>query len=202
MRCGQMNQPLRAASLALAGRVLLLGTIAVAAGEVRMSAQTVAVPEYEVKAAFLFNIAKYSEWPPGSHPAGAPIIVGVLGEDLFGEALKRQVQGRSVNDRKVVIRRASQLSDLQDAQIIFISASERDRAPQICTLAESWNAVTVGDTSQVEPYAAINFAVVRGRIVFSVNLDAATRAGVRISSKLLHLARSVRGAKATGGIRP
>jgi hypothetical protein len=157
-------------------------------------AQSPAASEYEVKAAFLFNIAKYVEWPARAQP-GEPIIIGILGDDPFGPAVDRLVQGRRVNDRAIVIRRASRLIDLKDAHIVFVSASERDRVPQICSAAEKWNAVTVGDTPQTEPFTAINFGVERGRIVFTANLDSAGRAGARISSKLLHLAKAVRGGR-------
>jgi hypothetical protein len=193
------NHPDRAAALVIAGRIVLLGLLALGFDQVHSHAQSESVPEYHVKAAFLFNIAKYSEWPDRALAAGEPIKLGILGEDPFGHALDVLVKGRKVNDRRVVIRRAVQISELKDCHVIFISASERDRAPQICTHAESWHAVTVGDTSQVEPYVAINFSVEGSRIIFTANLDAATRAGVRISSKLLHLAKSVRGTSRSGG---
>jgi hypothetical protein len=193
------NHPDRAAALVIAGRIVLLGLIALGFDQSRSHAQSESVPEYHVKAAFLFNIVKYSEWPEGALSTGEPMKLGVLGEDPFGHALDALVKGRKVSDRRVVVRRGVQISELRDCHVIFISASERDRAPQICTRAESWNAITVGDTSQVEPYVAINFSVEGRRIVFSANLDAAKRAGVRISSKLLHLAQSVRGANGTGG---
>jgi hypothetical protein len=161
-------------------------------------AESPAAAEYAVKAAFLFNIAKYVEWPAQALPPGAPIIIAILGDDPFGPDVDRLVEGRRVNDHTIVVRRAGRLTDLKTAHIVFISASERDRAPQINSVAEPWNAITVGDTTQTEPFTSINFGVERGRIVFTANLDAAKRAGVRVSSKLLHLAKSVRGSSPNG----
>jgi hypothetical protein len=179
---------------ALLGFALLFS--AMAAGT--SSAQTAAASEYDVKAAFLFNIAKYVEWPPQALAPGGVIVIGILGDDPFGGGLDRLVQGRRVNDHLITVQRVNRLNDLKNAHILFISASERDRAPQICSAAEASNIVTVGDTPQTEPFTAINFAMERGRIVFTANLEAAWRASTRISSKLLHLAKSVRGSGQPG----
>ena len=179
---------------ALLGLALLLGPICAAPAQEQSSAAS----EYDVKAAFLFNIAKYVEWPPHALAPGATIVIGILGDDPFGDGIDRLVEGRRVNDRSITVRRLTRLNDLKDTHILFISASERDRAPQICSAAEESNIITVGDTPQTEPFAAINFAVERGRIVFTANLEAARRSSTRVSSKLLHLAKSVRGSKQSG----
>ena len=164
-------------------------------------AQSPAASEYDVKAAFLFNIAKYVEWPAQSLAPGGTIVIGILGDDPFGGGIDRLVQGRRVNDHPIAVRRGARLSDLKEAHILFIGASERDRAPQICSAAEAAHILTVGDTPQTEPFAAINFGVEQGRIVFTANLDAARRSSARISSKLLHLAKSVRGSDKPGGAK-
>lgn len=150
--------------------------------------------EYDVKAACLFNIAKFSDWPAQAftHPA-APLIIGILGEDPFGSVLDRIVKGRLINERPVVIRRAAHFSELKNAHVVFISAALRGSATQICTALEETHVLCVGDSEETEPVAAINFSVVAGRTVFTVNLSHAHRAGVRISSKLLALAQVVRG---------
>jgi hypothetical protein len=185
--CREMQRRLRRREFLLVALFLLGDPLAA------VHAQGSAAAEYEVKAAFLFNIAKYVDWPAQAVPPGTPIVIGIVGDDPFGPEIDRLVEGRRVNDRAIVVRRAVRLTELKKAHIVFISGSERDRAPQICRVAESWNAITVGDTPQTEPFTAINFGVERGRIVFTANLDAARRGGARISSKLLHLAKSVKG---------
>ena len=157
--------------------------------------QTAPLPEYNVKAAFLLNIAKYSNWPPQSFadPA-APIVLGIFGDDPFGPALDRLVHGRVINDRKITVRRSRRVADLRGAHVVFICASENDRAAAICAnLAES-GTLCVGDTEATAAITAISFSIENGRVVFSVNLAAVKRANVAISSKLLHLAKSVTGA--------
>ncbi len=152
------------------------------------------LPEYSVKAAFLLNIAKYANWPPQSFadPA-APIVIGILGDDPFGPALDRVLHGRVVNDRKITVRRSKRASELRGAHVVFISASESERAGAACaSLAES-GALCVGDTEASAAFTSINFSLENGKVVFSVNLIAVKRANIAISSKLLHLAKSVVG---------
>ncbi len=157
--------------------------------------ETAPLPEYNVKGAFLLNIAKYAEWPAQSFAdASAPVVIGILGDDPFGAALDRIVRGRVINDRKIAVRRSRRIADLRGAHVVFIGASETERAAANCAnLAES-GALCVGDTDATAPFTAINFSIENGRIVFSVNLAAVKRSNIAISSKLLHLAKSVTGA--------
>ena len=156
-----------------------------------------ALREYDVKAACLFNIAKYTDWPATAFARpGDPVIIGVLGDDPFGGVLDRIVKGRVINSRPVLVRRASRAQELADAHIVFIGSSERARAAQICAALETSNAMCIGDLEETAPFAAINFSVAAGRTVFTVNLARASRAGVRLSSKLLHLAAAVTGGHA------
>lgn len=150
--------------------------------------------EYDVKAACLFNIAKFCDWPAKAFPSpSAPLIIGVLGDDPFGPVLDRIVKGRIVNGRPIVIRRGSDYSDFAEAHVVFIAASERVRASRICAALENENVLCVGDSDETEPFTAIHFSVVEGKTVFSVKLTRAAHAGVHVSSKLLALAKSVRG---------
>ena len=152
------------------------------------------LPEYDVKAACLFNIAKFTDWPASAFAQpGAPIVIGVLGQDPFGSVLDRIVKGRVINNRPVVIRRASRHQELSDAHLVFISNSERARAAQIASTLENSSVLCVGDIEETAAIAAINFSVAGGRTVFTVNLARTSRAGVKISSKLLHLAAAVTG---------
>lgn len=175
---------IRASALAL----LLAGLVPTAA---RAEA---AVPEYAVKAAFLLNIAKYATWPPPAFTdASAPVVIGILGDDPFGAALDRVVGGRVINDRRVIVRRAKRAGDLRGAHVVFIAASESDRAAGICASLGEGGSLCVGDTESTAALTAINFSVENGKVVFNVNLAAVRRSNVAISSKLLQLARSVTG---------
>ena len=168
---------------------LLLAVVFVAA---QVPAQDGALREYDVKAACLFNFAKYSDWSPGSFSGpAAPLVIGVLGDDPFGLVLDRIVKGRVANNRPITVRRADRVADLAGAHIVFVSATERARAAQICGALDGSNVLTVGDTAETAPYCIVNFSVTGGKTVFSINLARANRAGVKISSKLLALAADV-----------
>ena len=161
-----------------------------------------AVPEYAAKAAFLLNIAKYATWPPSAFPdSAAPIVIGILGDDPFGSILDRVVSGRIINDRRITVRRSKRAADLRGAHVVFIAAPESERAAGLCaSLAES-GALCVGDTESAANFTAITFSVESGRIAFTVNLAAARKSNVAISSKLLQLARTVTG-RPVGERRP
>jgi hypothetical protein len=159
---------------------------------VRARAQPVPLSEYAVKAALLFNIAKYANWPPEAFlKPEDPIVIGVLGDDPFGEVLDRVVRGRFVNGHPFVIRRAGGISELKGAHLVFVSPTESDAARD-CAALEGFRVLTVGDAGHTALFTAFSFSVEGDKVVFSVNLDRATRAGVTISSKLLSLAKTVR----------
>lgn len=171
---------------------LLLIAMLVAVGPARAPAQTGALTEYGAKAALLFNIAKYADWPTEAFSGpGAPIVIGVFGDDPFGEVLDRVVRGRLVNGRPFEVRRAERISDLKGAHLVFVSPAESRGAKDVAWL-ENFHVLTVGDTAQTSPFTAFNFAVEGDRIVFTVDLARATRARVTLSSRLLNLAKTVK----------
>ena len=184
--------PPSAASRFLRALFLTLITTFLPAWQVR--GESAAVPEYAAKAAFLLNIAKYATWPPSAFPdASAPIVIGIFGEDPFGSVLDRVVSGRVINDRRVTVRRSKRAADLRGAHVVFIAAPESERAAGLCASLVESGALCVGDTESAASFTAITFSVESGRIAFTVNLAAARRSNVAISSKLLQLARNVTG---------
>jgi len=158
-----------------------------------MAAQVGALREYDLKAAFIYNVVKYTDWPAESfQKADDPIVIGVLGNDPFGDVLDRIVKDRVIRGHRLVVRRASGVADLEGAHLVFISPSESEIALH-CAAVEKFHAITIGDTPQSAPFTALNFAIESDRIVFSVDLNRVSRTRVSISSKLLHLAKAVVG---------
>jgi hypothetical protein len=146
--------------------------------------------EYEVKAAFLYNFAKFVAWPAGS--GGNEFVITILGEDPFGSALDEALAGKEVERRRVVVHRASRLEDLGRTQILFISDSERSRLPVVLKQVEGLGVLTVGEMDRfAEQGGVIHFRTEDRRVRLVVNTAAAERAGLRISSELLKLARIV-----------
>jgi len=152
-----------------------------------------AATEYEVKAAFLLNFAKFVDWPDSSFPASdSPIVIGVLGEDPFGSTLDNTVRNEKVKGRKLVIRRSGQMSDLKGCHILFVSSSEQNRLGPIFREVSDRPVLTVGDVPGFANHGGIvNFIMRDKKIGFEINTSAANNAHLKISSQLLKLAKIV-----------
>jgi hypothetical protein len=146
--------------------------------------------EYEVKAAFLYNFAKFVHWPPD--PESTPFVITVLGRDPFGNILDDTLRGKSIDGRPVAVRRVSSADDVEPSQILFISDSEGQRLPAILERVGTKAILTVGETHQFSDRGgAIRFVVDGDRVRLEINPTAAERSGLRISSDLLRIARIV-----------
>ncbi len=155
----------------------------------------VALTEYQVKAAYLFNFLKFVEYPSDSFADPlAPIVIGVVGEDPFGSALPQVVTGKTVQGRDLVIRIYRAGEDLRGAHILFISASERKRLPMILSSLHGSSVLTVADMEGfLDAGGMIQFLSENDRVRFAINVDATSRAKLKMSSKLLSLAKVVGG---------
>jgi hypothetical protein len=153
--------------------------------------------EYEVKAAFLFNFVRFVQWPAAMFESGsAPVVLGILGDDPFDGALDRAVEGHVVNGRAVRVRRVAGPADVAGCHVLFIPASRRRNAIKVLHALRAQSILTVGET---EGFAAeggvINFTREGNRVRFEINVGAATRARLTLSSQLLGLARIVQDAQ-------
>ncbi len=149
--------------------------------------------EYQLKAAFLFNFAKFVEWPPSSFRNDqSPITICVLGEDLFGPVLEETVKAQTVGNRGLAVKRITRVSRDDACHILFVSSSEEHRLDQILGRTQNWPVLTVGDIAIFTAVGGIiNLVLEEKKVRFEVNLDAAERAGLKISSRLLRLAKHV-----------
>jgi hypothetical protein len=174
--------------------VLALLVAACLLGAPAAPAQSEPLSEYQVKAAFLYNFAKFIDWPPETFPVGnAPIQVCMVGEDPFGPVLEHTFEGKTVNGHDLMIHHTNQVQQLKGCQIAFISDSERKHLPEILADLQGASVLTVGDSNQfAELGGMIGFTLENNKVRFEINLDAATRARLKISSKLLSVARIVR----------
>jgi len=162
--------------------------------------------EYLIKAGFIYNFAKFVEWPSAAFAQpDSPIVIGVLGTDPFGSVLDRLVQDKKIGQRGFVVRRykwgkdLKDLKDLRDCKILFVSASEKAHADEIIQLVKWLPILTVGETPGfAERGGVIRFTVEDNRVRFEVNVDAAHQADLNISSRLLTLAKIIPQTGATG----
>jgi hypothetical protein len=157
-------------------------------------AQSREASEYQIKAAFLYNFAKFVEWPPeNSRGADDPMTICIVGEDPFGSILDEFTRGKTVNDRRVLISRLKPGEDLKGCQIAFISSAERNQLKSIFQSAAQAHVLTVGESEGFSARGGVIDFIREDKMVhFEVNVDAAQRANLKISSKLLGLAKIVR----------
>lgn len=146
-------------------------------------------PEYALKAAFIYNFANFTEWPVKPTET---LNLCILGSDPFNSALNN-IEGKLVGNAKLVIKHlASNGSALRDCQMVFISASEKGRIPDILDIARASGILTIADLQgAAQQGVMIGLMVEKNKITFEINLEAARRAKLNISSKLLRLAKSV-----------
>ncbi len=156
-------------------------------------AQSEPPTEYQVKAAFLYNFAKFVEWPADAFPdVQSPIVLGILGDDPFGSVLDKMIYGKAANGRGFVVKRVSEDAKLRSCHILFISSSEKKHLARILEGLKGAGVLTVGDMDRfAESGGVIHLLLAENKVRFGINLTAAARARLKISSKLLALARIV-----------
>jgi YfiR/HmsC-like len=154
---------------------------------IQVRAQTIS--EYQVKAAFIFNFAKFIEWPSDAFGEGGALLVGVIGDDPFGGALDR-LNGNTANGRALRIKRFRGGDDLRACQVLFISASEDSHLNKIMESIRGTSVLTIGESTQFRRSGGmIRFVLQDNKVRFEINASAAGQAGLRISSKLLVLSK-------------
>ena len=153
-----------------------------------------AYSEYQIKAAYLYNFAKFVEWPAEvlADPS-LPLSICIFGKDPFGDALDT-IRDKIVKGRKLVIRQYSGIEDLKECHIIFISPSEKKNLAGILEKIKDMHMLTVSD---MEGFAdrggMITLNKAENKIRLEINLDAAQQSGLKVSSKLLKLATIIKG---------
>jgi len=149
--------------------------------------------EYLIKAAFLYNFAKFVEWPSAVFvDKTVPLGICVIGQDRFGNALGT-LKNKTVEGRTIVARKGVKAEDIDRCHILFISTSERENLPQILKAIRGAPVLTVGDTDGfARSGVMINLVPIGSRIGFEINLSAVGATPLKISSKLLKLGRTIR----------
>lgn len=174
--------------------MLLLLFTTTLSSNARQTAQTLdfGAIEYQLKAALIYNFARFIEWPDQVAPGDA-FIICVLGQDPFGLALEA-LQRKTVKDKPIQIKRFPTLDELERCHILFVSASESDNLPAIFGAVSGDSVLTVGDTDVfAQAGGVINLVNRKSRVRFQINIGAGHDSGLHISSQLLRLAETVYG---------
>jgi hypothetical protein len=149
--------------------------------------------EYQLKAAYLFNFLKFVEWPDA--PAGevqTKWMIGIVGTSPIGDELSKLVENKNVLGRELQVKKFQTTDNLRGCNILFISDSEKKSLPAILASLRGSSVMTVADMDHfIESGGMVQFVVEDARVRISIDVGATGRARLKISSKLLALARTV-----------
>jgi hypothetical protein len=152
------------------------------------------LPEYVVKAGFLYNFAKYVDWPEDAfEKADTPISIGIVGKDPFGEDLEKTLKNKTVKDRAFTIQRFREPAEIRKCHILFVARSEKERVAEVLKKVDAMPVLTVGEEGSFCPAGgAISILIEKDKPKLEVNPDAAESAKLTINSKLLKVATIVK----------
>lgn len=182
--CGPLARALRAA-IAIAA-IAAAGMFSYA----HPRAQSAAAPD--LQAAFLLNFARFTEWPPA--PNRRQLVICVYGDDRLGDAVVRALRGQTIGGRALVLSRIGADSAVVHCQVLFVAGAAITSGRPLLERASRLPVLTVSDQVGFAAQSGIvELFVEDGRMRFAVNVDAAERARLNLSSRLLGLAKIVRG---------
>ena len=192
-RLRQWRDRMRIGCSALAASAVLL-TVSVCGRAPAANANTPL--EYEVKAAFLFRVAQFVDWPPDTFKgAGEPFTYCTIGDDPFGGALEKTLNGKTIGERPLRVEHLSGAGKIDECQVLFVGGpGDKKHVEEALASAGRLPILTVGEADRfAEDGGTIGFCTEDNKIRFEVNLNAAGKAGLKISAKLLALAKTVLG---------
>jgi hypothetical protein len=165
--------------------------------------QAQSATEYQVKAAFLFNFAKFVEWPPDAFAsAEAPLQICVLGQDPFGHDFEQAIEDKNVNGHRLEVIHPSGVPQAKACQIVFVGTSDQKQMREILRGLRGASVLTVGDTAGFARMGGmINFVLDENRVRFEINVKASERAHLKVSARLLTVAKVLVNDEDTAEIR-
>ncbi len=150
--------------------------------------------EYAIKAAYLYQFSRYVEWPANSFASDtSPLIIGVLGADQFGGILEEIARTKKIDGHPIEIRRFPTMADYTPCQILFVSSSvdPEEQSAAIQKTRGSGVLLVGEDAGFADRGGTINFFLDENKIRFEINAESAKQDRLKISSKLLSLAKIV-----------
>jgi len=190
---GRLNLMLRRLGILIVALSVSLSWAPEAVAQVSDSSDS---SEYLIKAGFIYNFAKFVDWPATAFAQpDSPIVIGILGTDPFGTLIDRIVENKKIGARGFVVKRLkwnTDLKDLKECKILFVGASEKAHIDDVVQIVKSLPILTVGETPGfAERGGVIRFVLEDNRVRFEINVEAAHQADLTISSRLLTLARII-----------
>jgi hypothetical protein len=150
------------------------------------------VTESSLKAAFIYNFAKFTEWPQDVLPATASFVACVLGDAAVGAALERATRGRLLSGRTISVAQVRVEGPLQTCHLLYVSGVGTAAAVHVLTVVQSMPVLTIGDIDEFTDVGGMAHVFVEnGQMRFDLNYESAKHARLQLSSKLLALASHV-----------
>jgi hypothetical protein len=147
--------------------------------------------EYQLKAAFIYRFAQFTEWPASALARSEKLVLCVLGEDPFGNSL-HGIEGNTVHERPLSIRYLSDPQQIGECHIAFLGPMKAETANVAIKRSRQYGVLSVSDAAGFAAAGGmIQFVIVNNRVQFEINAAAAERGGLRLSSHLLKLARGL-----------
>jgi hypothetical protein len=182
-------------SASLRGRLFsaLVGLLCVG-GYTAAGADSSVSKEYKLKAAFLYNFAKFVEWPAQSFAsADSSIVIGVLGTSPFGAELEMAVNGRKINGHKIVVTVVQTAAAACQTHLLFVTAAQDSKLDELKGMLKGAAVLTVGESELfLRQGGMISFTLQNDTLRFEINMDSAQKAGLKISAQLQKLATAIR----------
>ena len=170
-------------------RARLAAAVVLLAATGPMLAFPSATPE-QVQAAFLCSFVEFVDWPTGA--PDSPVTIGILGDDPFRKLVEETARVRPLQTKPIVVKRVTGIEDALLCQMVYIGGSERKNLESILRALSAASILTVSDIQEfAQRGGMIGFTIEENRVRFAINVEAAERANVRVSSRLLKLARIV-----------
>lgn len=175
------------------GPRVLFGVLCLTASLFLAAAEARAQSEDQIKAAFLFNFARYVEWPGAAFgDPGSPIRICLMGAEDFSTVVTLTVSGKSVGARPVEIKQPDDVRQAAGCHILYVGEDSRVAAANLASQLASGSVFTVSDRDGFAKDGGIaNFFRADNKVRFEINVSAAKRAGLKVSSQLLRLAKVV-----------
>jgi hypothetical protein len=160
-----------------------------------VSAQANTTSEYQVKAAFLFHFAQFVDWPSEAFKdAATPLTYCTAGGDPFRGALDASLNGKVIDGRPVRVLHFREAQEIQGCQVLFLGTAEKKFISATLASLKASPVLTVGESEDfVQAGGMIGFFLEDNKVRFNINLDAAARGKLKISARLLSLAKTVIG---------
>jgi hypothetical protein len=180
------------------GRLGLCGIVLALSGSGLLASATAAdaptLKQYELKAAYIYNFAKFTAWPPGSFTTPEdPLVIGILGNEQIASVLEKLTAARAVNGRKVEVRVISSAASTGSLHVLYVDESQDLRLDALAKSLSRTGLLSIGESERfLSAGGTIRFIVGDDRLQFEINSSAARLAGLTLSSQLLMLAKAVR----------